>query len=163
MAQNEFEVLRVSYKPNPVRILFIGESRPAQGTFFYCGDSNLYRYTKEAFETATRRYFDLTFFKAKNCWLYDVCDIPVNKDLTPAQRKQIIRQNLPNLVNTVKEINPEYIIVVKMGELRDEVKPKLYDLGYIDGTNTFYLPFPSTGRQKEYRDQLTKVLKSINI
>lgn len=162
MTQNEFEVLRVSYKPNSVRILFIGESRPDQGTFFYRGDSYLYRYTKEAFETATKLYFDLTFFKAKNCWLYDVCDIPVN-NLTSAQRKQIIRHNLPDLVKTVKEINPEHIIVVKMGELREEVKPKLYDLGYKDGTNTFYLPFPSNGRQKEYRDQLTKVLKSINV
>jgi len=41
--------LRESFRPTDVKILFIGESPPAGGTFFFAADSNLFRYTNAAF------------------------------------------------------------------------------------------------------------------
>ena len=46
------ESKRREYKPSNTLVLFVGESPPANGTFFYCGDSNLAWYTREAFEAA---------------------------------------------------------------------------------------------------------------
>jgi hypothetical protein len=43
------EDLRARYRPRDVDVLFIGESPPAGGTFFYAANSNLYYATEEAF------------------------------------------------------------------------------------------------------------------
>lgn len=40
---------RRRYKPKEVRVLFIGESPPEGGTFFYLANSKLYRHTKSRF------------------------------------------------------------------------------------------------------------------
>lgn len=42
-----YENLRSYYKPSNVEILFVGESRPHGGAFFYLGNSALYRETKK--------------------------------------------------------------------------------------------------------------------
>jgi hypothetical protein len=69
MFDGSLEALRLRYKPARVRWLLIGESPPANGTFFYKADSNLSRYTQQAFSTALEREFAdgkefLDFFKA---------------------------------------------------------------------------------------------------
>jgi hypothetical protein len=38
---SSLESLRQSYRPQQVRVLFVGESPPAGGTFFYRANSNL--------------------------------------------------------------------------------------------------------------------------
>ena len=42
MPNNTYENLRNHYKPDKVEVLFVGESRPQGGTFFYQGDSTLF-------------------------------------------------------------------------------------------------------------------------
>src|SRR5687767_7532298 len=42
------EQLRLRYRPRDVQLLFVGESKPASGTFFYQADSHLYRAVREA-------------------------------------------------------------------------------------------------------------------
>lgn len=44
--------LRMRFRPDQVRWLFVGESSPAGGTHFYRGDSNLFRATRAAFARA---------------------------------------------------------------------------------------------------------------
>lgn len=40
------EELRRKYRPDKVLALFVGESAPAGGTFFYAGNSQMYRYVR---------------------------------------------------------------------------------------------------------------------
>ncbi|MEW6230545.1 MAG: hypothetical protein AB1700_21080, partial [Bacillota bacterium] len=56
------EQKRQNYQPRDVRVLLIGESPPANGTFFYSGNSNLARYTREAFEAVFGSFGDMTEF-----------------------------------------------------------------------------------------------------
>ena len=51
LEMNPIESIRHSYRPNIFKVVLIGESAPAAGTFFYSGDS-LCTYTREAFEIA---------------------------------------------------------------------------------------------------------------
>ncbi len=71
----------MSYMPKDVRVLFVGESPPASGNFFYFGTGNLFNYTKEAFERAFNVRFNtplafLNFFKNCGCYLEDLIPIP---------------------------------------------------------------------------------------
>jgi hypothetical protein len=153
------EITRNNYKPDKVKILFVGESCPKGGTFFYNSDSNLYKYTKQAFEQANKD-FSLEHFKKYGCWLYDVCDVPVN-GLQPHERREKIKLGLPLLLTTIDELAPQYIIVVKKGDMRDIIFKNVCDCGYMCQERAFNISFPSCGRQTEYQNELTEIIKKI--
>ena len=155
----DYEKLRNAYKPDTVKILFVGESRPQQGTFFYLENSNLFSYTKQAFENA-KIDFSLSKFKELGCWLYDVCDCPVN-GCSETDRNKKIDEGIKDLTNTINQLKPEFIIVVKQGYFGKAVMQKISENGYIKQKNALNLPFPSCGHQHQYRDQLAQKLEQL--
>ena len=46
------EFTRARYRPDRITTLFVGESAPASGAFFYHGDSAMLRYMQRATEAA---------------------------------------------------------------------------------------------------------------
>src|SRR5215467_7379098 len=88
------ERLRKQYRPDRMRILFVGESPPASGRFFYQADSGLYRAMRETFVQAFPSFNDTEFldsFCALGCYLIDLCGEPVD-DMTPDARRQVCRK-----------------------------------------------------------------------
>ena len=146
------------YRPAKIRALFIGESRPANGTYFYYGNSNLFNYTKQAFEQAEDQVFTLDRFRAHGCWLYDVCDDPVNR-LEDGERRNTIIMGLPLLQQVLHETAPEYVFVIKEGVFGELVYPRILKEGYVDGATAFHLPFPACGQQNNYVRLLADVLR----
>lgn len=159
---NNNELLRQKYRPNIVDILFIGESCPQNGTFFYAANSNLYKYTAEAFENVFKKQFSLLAFQELNYWLYDICEEPIN-GLPDSERKLRIKNNISRLIETINILNPKLIIVIKKGFVRDIAIPKIINLGFSENTNLFNLPFPACGQQRNYVTQLTSILKCIDL
>lgn len=161
-----FDAKRNAYKPQTVKILFVGESRPHNETFFYNENSNLYSFTKQAFEQAFEQVTDfkqdkfLDKFKELGCWLYDVCDSPVNHDKKP-QRNAKIKEGIDALIDTINDLQPEFIIVVKRGYFGKIVRQAISNKGYIINQNASNLRFPACGNQKKYRDELAQELKRI--
>lgn len=162
MRKNKYEILRNKYKPDKrVKFLFVGESRPVSGEFFYINNTNLYTQTKEVFELLIKD-FSREKFKKLGCWLYDVCSEPINQynEKIPEQRelkRKIIRKNLPQLKSVIKELNPEYIIIVKKGLFGEEVLPEI--LSICDSDNVYNLPFPACSNQKKYKKGLLNILQ----
>ena len=155
----DFESLREINKPDAVKILFIGESRPQGQTFFYNENSNLYLCTKQAFEQANLP-FSIALFREYGCWLYDVCHVPVN-GLPNAVRRDHIRAGLSQLISTLKELRPQYTVVVKRGDMRKIVFQSICSHGFIAGETAFNLPFPACGWQKKYQDELAEIIRRI--
>lgn len=153
----EYEAKREEYKPDKVKLLFIGESRPQQGTFFYFENSNLFTYTKQAFETVNIN-FTLDKFKELGCWLYDVCNHPVNH-FTRTERKKEAEKGIFALINTIEELKPDCIIVVKRGDFGNMVMREIFKIKRYNNRNTFNLPFPACGHQLKYRDELAHILE----
>ena len=86
----DIEELREKFKPETVRVLLVGESPPAEGTFFY-DRSLMTTYTKKAFEAALGQSFpsDAEFFehmRQTGFYLEDLSQVPVDK-LPPSERK----------------------------------------------------------------------------
>lgn len=161
METNIYENARNKYKPENIKILFVGESVPNSGKFFYLNDTYLYQYTKKAFERLNNtQNFTRENFKELGCWLYDVCDAPVNKTSSAEKRKQI-KAGIPKLEKNIKELNPNYIIVVKKSDMRKLVYEPLLKKDYINIKTTFNLPFPNCGHQNEYANELYEILKQI--
>jgi hypothetical protein len=110
----DLEALRRTFMPPKVRVLFVGESPPAGGTFFYLGNSTLYRHTKEAF---SRVYGErvvnscpsgfLGYFRDRGCYLEDLCSEPVNH-LVEAEKRRICRASVPGLSRRLAQGDTSY-------------------------------------------------------
>lgn len=155
----KYEEKRKEYQPDKVKLLFVGESRPQQGTFFYFEDSNLFTFTKQAFQKANIN-FTLDKFKELGCWLYDVCNYPVN-NLSKTARNIEVQKNIPHLLNTIEKLKPDFIIIIKRGCFGDMVMREILKIKFYHNHNTFNLPFPSCGHQLKYRDELAQILDNI--
>ncbi|MDY6852357.1 MAG: hypothetical protein SV487_09845 [Thermodesulfobacteriota bacterium] len=140
---NHIETIRSGFRPDPVNILYVGESAPAGGNFFYCANSALYSCIQSAFENV----YDgecgvgetfLNFFKDKKCYLDDLCLEPVN-NLADETRQERRRNGIPALAARIEEIQPKAIVVVMIGIDR-EVKEAVNRAGLTELTenNSFY-------------------------
>jgi hypothetical protein len=108
------EKLRLSFRPDSLRILFIGESPPASGRFFYQGDSGLYRAMRDAFSAGDASVNDenfLTVFRSAGCYLIDLCMDPVDR-LDPRERRDACRAGEEMLSSAIAATEPPLIVTL---------------------------------------------------
>jgi hypothetical protein len=106
------EALRRRFRPRNVRVLFVGESPPASGRFFYRRDSGLYRAMRKLFEKADPSVSDENFlqkFQACGCYLVDLCGEPVDK-LEPKARRAAHAAGERFLRQKIGRLQPEAIV-----------------------------------------------------
>ena len=161
----EIEELRKDWNPQNVRVrikvLFVGESPPKSGRFFYDRNTALYYATFCAFS----RVFGvsepefLEFFQKSGCYLYDVLKVP-GKKITDVD-KSILNQAKEDLKDFIRNTRPDVVIVIhKTGVYRriEEILSQLRKEGII---KSFYsLPFP-TRYFNEYVEGLCNVLNEL--
>jgi hypothetical protein len=170
---DSFRAARDQYRPNKVKLLWIAESPPTSGSYFYFptanGKDHLFRETmravdiwpsKEVMKKGVDKRPLLQSFRSKGFFLIDTCSHPVDK-LPDRQRKRAIMDGTSNLVQMVSELNPNAIIIVK-SNIYEPVKHAL-DSGGFDGKilNRKPLPFPSHGRQQSYRKRINDILRKL--
>jgi hypothetical protein len=162
------EELRSSFRPRSVRILFVGESPPAAGSFFYACDSELYRATRDAFHAALPQSRDadfLTYFAASGCYLEDLAHEPINhlidrSDGSLQKRLQARRAGEPRLARTIAELRPKVIVVLLKGIAANvERAAAAADCANVD---RHILTYPSRWHRHRvaYRQELTHLLRS---
>lgn len=156
------ERLRLSYRPREVRVLFVGESAPASGKFFYAGNSGLYRAVKQVFLNAIPAFSDKDFleaFRELGCCLVDLCGKPVDR-LETRERKLACLAGEDGLSRTIKKLQPEIIVTLARSIAANVRCAK--KLARWQG-EILELPYP--GRWKSHREVfaegLTPVLKKI--
>jgi hypothetical protein len=150
-----------------VSVLFVGESPPAGGTFFYLANSKLYDATKEAFRLAVpdlvRGPNFLERFSALGCYLDDLCLEPVNhlkldNRLAKAKRLRLRKEGEAPLAVRIGDYSPGCIIVVMKGIENNVLKA--VELAGLASVPTEALPFPARKEHRErYVDELASLLK----
>jgi hypothetical protein len=111
---NSRERLRRSFRPERIRLLFIGESPPASGRFFYSANSGLYRAMHAAFQIAGTEVDDENFlarFQARGYYLMDLCRKPVDH-LDPIERRAMRKAGETFLTRELKRLQPGMIAPV---------------------------------------------------
>ncbi len=149
------ERLRRGYRPERVRILFVGEAPPASGRFFYAGDSGLYRAIRDAFGAAfpggrPARFLDA--FRARGCYLVDLCPRPVDR-LGASARQRARRSGEARLAGFVHRTRPEAVVVV-VRSIAPNVRRALARAGWTG--RSVELAYP--GRWKRHRDAFLRDL-----
>lgn len=157
--ESEQEKARLNFKPKNIRFLFIGESMPAGGTFFYFENSNLYNYTKEAF----LQNFDwpekdfLKFFKSNGFYLDDLCQEPINH-LTESEKKQARKAYEASLSDRLKEYKP--LVIMSTPKSIEKNVNSAINLSGLRIEN-YSLPFPAMSNQHKYVEELSRLLNDV--
>ncbi len=114
MSLRQRESLRRQHCPERVRVLFIGESPPASGRFFYRRDSGLYRAMREAFQAVDPTISEESFlekFFACSCYFIDLCSEPVDR-LDAKSRRAACADGEATLSRTIARMRPVVIATV---------------------------------------------------
>jgi len=142
----EFEKIRRQHKPARVSTLFVGESRPCGGTFFYNGDSILYEAVREGFGAGEDF---LAQFRSKGFYLDDLSLHPINQIKDKDARGEARRAGVPGLARRMAEYQPEAVVILMLG-----IKEFVVDAmtrARLAAIPHWALPFPS---RPEHRKRL---------
>jgi hypothetical protein len=142
--------LRRSFEPERVRVLFVGESPPASGTFFYQADSGLYRSIRRAFVLALPTEVDerdfLNWFCRAGCYLVDLCGTPVDR-ASPQRRAELCLRGESRLGRTLLRLRPQ-VMVVLLRRIAPHVEQAVRAAGWRGAVVS--VPYP--GRWKANRE-----------
>ncbi len=106
---NELEKVRSGFRPRHITTLFLGESPPYSGVFFYKGDSQLYYRVKEAFGNGGNF---LAEFKAKGFFLDDLVLHPINQFKEKKERNEHRWKGVPLLARRIKDYRPAAVVAL---------------------------------------------------
>ena len=152
------ERMRESFRPPRIQLLFIGESPPASGRFFYSANSGLYRAMRMAFEIADSTVDDTNFlavFQKRGCYLTDLCPEPVDH-LGPDERRALRRDGEKRLAGQLKFLQPVMIAPV----LRSIVT-NVENAISLTNWHGSIVQFPYPGRWSRHRKAFIEVLVPI--
>jgi hypothetical protein len=152
---SELEKLRLSYRPQQIATLFVGESPPHNGTFFYKGDSRLFRELKKVFGDSVGF---LSEFKAKGLFLDDLVLYPINH-MEKAERKAHRWKGVPSVAQRMKSYQPSTVVALMCA-----IKPMVVEAMRRAGLSRiplYVMPFPAQGNQVRFRTKMAEVVRTI--
>lgn len=155
------EKLRRNYRPTRVELLFVGESPPTSGRFFYQSDSGLYRAIRDTFVSAFPNLDGSNFlesFRDLGCYLVDLCEVAVDK-LTPRQRQAACAHGESRLSDLLVELRPRIIVTVVLSIVENVHRAQT--AANWEGTH-LALPYPGRWRhhQRAFQTELLPLLQS---
>ena len=148
---NPFEKTRASYRPDRITTLFVGESAPHGGTFFYNQDSGLYREIRKAFRGDENF---LEHFKQSGFYLDDLVLEPVNH-LDNARRRSLCRESIASLVERLKDYKPQAILIL-LYSIKPMVLQAMGEAGIL--FEPFSTPYPGFGNQPRFRKAMAQII-----
>jgi hypothetical protein len=138
-----YEELRASYRPSRVKLLLVGESRPAGGTFFYRADSRLFFAVRDAFERAhgpmAAGEAFLAEFQKRGAWLYDLAASPVNRQ-RGRPRAAAVAKRVWELAQVLEESPGAQVVAIKR-DLEAPVR-RAMEMAGESADRLCVLPFP---------------------
>ena len=173
MPQNQHEIarsdyfrLRERYTPNQRRIIFVLESPPKSGLYFYDPNGSvsepLFRaMMKDVVELKpTTKDEGLREFSARGYLLIDATYKPVNHaHLSKRARNQLILDDFPLLLEDLRHhMQSATQLVLVKANVCELLEPMLAGNGFTVLNRGKKVPFPSTGNQNKFRDTVRPML-----
>lgn len=151
------EALRARYRPGTIKVLFVGESAPAGGTFFYAGNSQVFYALREALAPHLGPGDFLANFQASGFFLDDLSLEPIDWQ-TASQRKRAHAANVASLAERLQAYRPQAVVA-----LLKAIEPSVIQacqqaaLAIVPSA----VPFPGNGQQANFRRELGGLLPGL--
>lgn len=156
--------LRNRYLPETLKIIFILESPPASGKYFYdetgLKTEPLFSEMMKAFHYQPIDKKDgLEFFMAQGFFLVDSTYKTVDK-MKDKDRETAILSDFDDLIADIESINKNKspLVLVKANICR-LLEKRLKSKGFDVLNKGAVIPFPSSGQQNRFQIEISKVLK----
>ncbi len=148
------ENLRQSYRPTRITTLFVGESAPHGGTFFYNQNSGLFREIRKAFHGQEAFLDD---FKDKGFYLDDLVLEPVNH-LEARDRIAHCRDSISSFAKRLKNYKPEAIVILLLS-----IKPMVLKAMHEAGLSyePYCTPYPGFGNQPRFHTAMNGIIPNL--
>jgi hypothetical protein len=155
---DEVEALRLSYRPDRITVLFVGESAPFGGAFFYDGNNVFHTYIRKAIEAALPADDQpfLTRFRSYGWYLDDLVITKAVNGLKGAARKAELRAALPSLRDRIGEYRPLAIVSLMRG-----IEDIVVEAAANSNAKVYRLPFPGNGYQNKFHHELVKIAPTL--
>lgn len=158
MDKDYYIYLRDEYLPDDLRLIFLAESPPVSGKYFYDPNGKV---SEPLFRALMHDILDISprdkseglrAFRDKGMFLVDATYQPVNKDLSRKQRNEIVVKDYPRLKQELRRIIgkkniPILIIKVNVCEL---LETELLNDNFKVLNNGRSVPFPGSGQQRNF-------------
>jgi hypothetical protein len=146
---------RERYRPQRIKVLFIGESPPSNGKFFYFGDNDLLRHMRSAVGAPLNDDASfLDWFKARGWFFDDLVTKPVDKQL----REKQCRDARADLAARIAKYQPQAIVSI-LWRIRDDVEIAINAAG--SKASFFAVPFPGNGWQTRFREDIKRIFPEL--
>jgi len=164
----EYLRFRERYLPQHPKIIFVLESPPKSGKYFYDPEGLISEplfsaMMKDvlAIKSSTKDE-GLREFATRGFLLLDATYTPVNHPhLSPRERDEMILADWPLLVEELRKCGgPATKLVLVKANVCRLLDSKLTGAGFTVLNHGKLIPFPSTGQQKKFRDVVRLVLGS---
>jgi hypothetical protein len=149
-----FEKTRAGYRPDRIATLFVGESAPHGGTFFYNKDSGLFREIRKAFHGSEKFLED---FKQSGFYLDDLVLEPVNH-LDNNRRRSLCRESVSSLVERLKDYKPRAIVIL-LHSIQPMVLQAMHTAGLL--YKPFCTPYPGFGNQPRFHRAMAEIIPNL--
>jgi len=172
LSMKAFEAARRKYRPDRVRVAFIAESPPQEGTgrFFYfeevdVGDSlflelmkALYTDARASTKAVRRQKADyLQRFRDSGFYLIDASQEPIAGE-SRGRKAKSIRAGLDQLKRDLAEIQHDDLKVVLISSLVYEICCEPLREAGFDIVNTEMIDFPGFGRQRDFHTKFARII-----
>ncbi|MDT8067944.1 MAG: hypothetical protein ROO76_07215 [Terriglobia bacterium] len=164
MDKSDYIRLRDRFTPENPTVIFILESPPASGLYFYNPDGKT---TEPLFKAMMKDVLGkfpstkeegLQDFAAKGYLIIDATYTPVNNLGDPEADAIIVRDFLQLLEELRAHAQPSTKIVLVKTNICRLLEKRLDEEGFRVLNGGVTIPFPSTGQQSKFREKIQRVL-----
>jgi hypothetical protein len=159
-AEDKIEVIRAQFRLSTITALFVGESAPHSGDFFYVGNTTMLQHMRSAIEESAlgKKSGDfLGRFKGLGWYLDDLVLEPVNR-LEITDRIARCRNAKDSLAQRIVEYQPRVIVsLLKSIAPIVEGAAKLAD----SAAPIYTVPFPGVGRQLLFKAAMIELIPKL--
>jgi hypothetical protein len=170
LPKSHYYNLRTKYQPSCFELVFVLESPPASGKYFYDPDGKI---TEPLFaammkvikENPTTKKEALTAFAEKGLFIIDATYEPVNHIKNENERDKAILAGLPELIVDLKNTLPNDrtpLILIKANICR-LLRDRLQALDFNVINDDEIIPFPSHNHQSEFHQRLLNLFRKQKI
>jgi hypothetical protein len=156
MTEEQICEIRVRYRPLRVKVLCVGESPPANGRFFYCGNNDLLRHMRTAIGGPKDDAEFLNSFKERGWYLDDLVTAPIDN---PRDIKKKCKDARSNLAGRIAEYKPSSIVCL-MRRISDDVEIAACRSG--SNAHLYVVPFAGNHHQNDFIDEMKRILLELD-
>lgn len=158
MTYENVDSLRASYQPAKINVLFVGESAPAGGDFFYKQTGQVHgQFRKVLAPNIGDSPTFVEAFKQAGFYLDDLVLEPVNW-LSRSERQTIHAASTPSLAKRLRDYEAPLVVAFMKG-IAAPVKAAISASGMPCQLEV--VPFPGNGRQAEFRSAMTAIMPKL--